>query len=72
LFHSTANSDIFFDGTLDRVAGSGARRPQLHEKNTILALLKWVYNQKTGSITMNLRTDSQGMGTSFNVNLLLF
>lgn len=59
-FH-TANADIFFDDTLRRVAGTGTAKPLLREKRTILALLKWVFNQKTGSMTMNIRTDSQGM-----------
>lgn len=55
-----ANADIFFDETLQRVSGAGLRRPQLQRDRKILALLKWIFNQQSASMSMNVRTDSQG------------
>lgn len=56
-----ANADIFFDDTLQRVSGSGLRRPQLHRNRKILMLLKWIFNQQGSTMSMNVRTDSQGI-----------
>jgi hypothetical protein len=34
---------------------------RLAEQKTILALLKWVYNAEVGSLSLSVRTDSQGL-----------
>jgi hypothetical protein len=59
---STANADIFFDGTLFRLSGADDRRvPPLRDTRTVLALLKWKFNTLDESMSIDLRTDSQGM-----------
>ena len=56
-----ANSDIFFDGTLFRLSGADDRRvPPLRETHTVLALLKWFYYSADDSMSITVRTDSQG------------
>ena len=60
-FFIPANADIFFDLSLRRLSGNLANlpTPQLYGRNTILALLKWVFNGEQESMTLNVRTDSQ-------------
>jgi hypothetical protein len=56
-----ANADIFFDATLHRLSGSDHRAlPQLHAHRTVLALLKWAYFAEDETISLHVRTDSQG------------
>ena len=58
-----ANSDIFFDSTLSRLGGvDGRSAPHLQRSNTVLALLKWVFNSERETMSMTIRTDSQGKG----------
>jgi hypothetical protein len=57
----TANADIFFDATLHRLSGSEHRAmPRLHAHRTVLALLKWAYFAEDETISLHVRTDSQG------------
>jgi hypothetical protein len=56
-----ANADIFFDASLFRLSGADDRRvPPLRETRTVLALLKWRLNTEDESLSIELRTDSQG------------
>jgi hypothetical protein len=56
-----ANADIFFDATLHRLSGTENRAlPQLHAHRTVLALLKWAYFAEDETISLHVRTDSQG------------
>jgi hypothetical protein len=57
-----ANADIFFDATLHRLSGSENRAvpQQLHATRTVLALLKWAYFAEDETISLHVRTDSQG------------
>jgi hypothetical protein len=60
-FSLAANADIFFDATLHRLSGSENRAlPQLHATRTVLALLKWAYFAEDETISLHVRTDSQG------------
>lgn len=57
-----ANADIFFDATLRRLTGPPAHRPlpTLHAQRTVLALLKWMHQPQDDTISLHVRTDSQG------------
>jgi hypothetical protein len=56
-----ANADIFFDATLHRLSGSDHRGlSRLHASHTVLALLKWAYFAEDETISLHVRTDSQG------------
>ena len=60
-----ANADIFLEPTLRRLSGGeGYPVPRLQQERRVLALLKWVYNAESETMSLNVRTDSQGVWRS--------